>query len=473
MGITNFHKWIKTNHSSCIQSIDKMIETDHLYIDVNFCLHNVVYNTKKFDVLLKKFCTFVDNMLLKIKPFKSITFATDGPAPYAKLILQRLRRQNMARNLNYDIDSCEVNPICFTPGTKFMLDFGSKLENYIENLKEKYNIKIFELFKGPDEAELKIISQLLKNNNKFPNDNHIILSNDADVIVMTSVTKCYDKISIAVKLKKELNLFNVKKFSEIINIDHIKNYQNNLDIGFISLFMGNDYLPKLMYISFDGLLKAYRCTLIKNKKGLINKDYSINVNFFKDFMLSLASSFKNSAWINSFSILNFNQKMYKNYLEGLVWCIDSYKSGICNKYDYMYNYKQSPHPLGIHYYLLFGSKIQIPEPFPIPIPDHIYALLIIPKKAINLIDAKYHIAMNKYLNFLYEEEICDICCELHTKLSGLYKTIKYMTIMEQDTSKIKQVQKLSTSLSKKLAIHRKIHKNISLKDINFVINKFK
>lgn len=470
MGIHNFHKWIKKNFSDCCDQINQKVSTEHLYIDINFCLHNVAYNTTNPSTLMKKVCTFIENMLNIIEPQKSITFAMDGPAPYAKLILQRIRRQNMARNIDNEIKTNEINPLCFTPGTKFMLEFNTKLKDFLSNLKEKFKVNIIELFNGPDEAELKIIRQLLINNIKYPLDKHIILSNDADVCVMSTTLCCYEKISIAIKSKKNIDLFNIKKFVEILNVPHIKNYNKNYDLAFILLFMGNDYLPKLLYISFDNIIKSYKLTLIKNRYGLTNNDFSVNINFLKDLMMSLTLNFKNQGWIKSFNMLEYNDSQYKNYLQGILWCLDCYRTGYCNKYDYMYQYKESPHTLGIFNYLVFNDKIEIPVLNPNPIPDYIYALLVLPKKAKNLIDKKYHTFMDKGLKFLYEEEECQICSELHGKLSDLHKTIKYVMTINENFDSLKRE---SINLSKKLAKHRVIHKNINLKDINFVINLLK
>lgn len=464
MGIHNFHKWIKQN-SSCVELIKNPIEAEHVYIDINFCLHNVVYNTKNTDILLKKLSTFIENMLKNIIPVKSITLATDGPAPYAKLMLQRLRRQNIARSLDKDISSNEVNPICFTPGTKFMLDFNQNIVDIINKLKVKYDVTIHELLEGPNEAELKIINQLIKNNIKYPLDEHIIISNDADICIMSSILDCYDKINIAVKSKGLMECFNIKKFTNIINANNIN--KKNVDLSFIFLLMGNDYLPKLSYISFDNLLKSYNAAYKKNKKNLINHDLTININFFKDLMLFLNFNFKNKGWLNIFSIMDFNTNLYENYIEGLLWCIDCYKNGVCNKYDYMYEFNESPHPIGVYYYLMFNGTIKIPTPNPEPIPDYIYALIVLPKKAKNLIDPKYHDIMEHNLSYLYEEETCQFCTKMYNDLSDLNKTIKYMITVEQNPEKI---QEQITAISKNLAIHKSTHKNITFKDIKNTIN---
>lgn len=470
MGIHNFQKWIKNNFKDCYKSIEQKIFIDHFYIDINFCLHNVVYNTTKPDILIKKMCAFIDNLLKKIEPKKSITFALDGPAPYAKLILQRSRRLTISRTIdNFKTD--EINQLSFTPGTKFMLEINNKMKDYLLNLKNKFKINIIELFNGPDESELKIIKQVINNNKLYPLDTHLIFSNDADVIIMSTILSCYDKMYVAIKSKENINIFNINKFANILKDNNIFN-NYNYDLAFILLFMGNDYLPKLLNISFENIIKSYKQVLICKKYGLSNKDLSININFLKDFMLNLTLNYKNFNLIKSPGLINYNEKQCKNYLEGILWCVNCYRTGICNKYDYMYKYKKSPYPLEILYYLIFNNNLDNLDlkPFPTPIPDYIYALLVLPKKAKNLIDIKYHKLLNNKLKILYEEEDCLICSELYDKLSDLNKTKNYIITMNENYDNIKAKY---LNLTYKIKKHKIIHKNIDHKDINYIIKLLK
>ncbi len=469
MGILNFHKWIKTNHKNCYQRINNCIDIEHLYIDINFCLHCVAHNTTEKNVLFDKLYLFIDDILDNIKPTKSITFATDGPAPYAKLLLQRARRQAISKSLSTNFDSNDINPLYFTPGTKFMLEFESNFNNYIENIKKKYKINIHKLFDGPNEAEFKIINNLISINKCYPDDKHIIFSNDADVIVMATSTYCYDKIFVTTNLKNIYETYNIQKIGEILNsIKDTHNSSRHLDMSFISLFLGNDYLPKLYYINMDTLINMYYITLKKQKNNLLyNGD--ININFLKDFMFQLVEGSKNK-FTNSFNISKYDSNIYKNYLEGIVWCMNCYQSGLCNKYDYMYKYDENPHPFGIYYYLIFGNRIEQPIPYPFPIDSHIYSLLLLPKKAKKLIDKKYHPLMDNELKFLYEEESCKVCAELDSKISDLRVTKKYINSIGENNEKI--LKKINI-LSKKICEHKSIHKKIKLQDINYIINILK
>ena len=79
-----------------------------------------------------------------------------------------------------------------------------------------------------------------------------------------------------------------------------------------------------------------------------------------------------------------------------------------------------------------------------PLESLLYAILVLPKKALPLIEVKYHDFVDKN-PILYEEESCKKC-------------IKYYSEKEKDFKKIRE--------------HKKNHKNISFTDIETIIEKF-
>jgi 5'-3' exonuclease len=471
MGIDNFHKWLRTKYENCYEIVKKDIKYDHVYIDMNYTLHSTVYGVKDIDSLFEKIAFFLNNALAKIVPTKSITFATDGPAAYAKLVLQRKRRLKMIRseNFNVGLDDNLINPIYFTPGTKFMKEFNTKLETYYNELELKYNITVNKLFDGPDEAEVKLFKQLMINNEKNKLSTHLIISNDADVIVMATSNPCHNNISIGIKQQKNnvLDIFNINKFINELKskITYVPKHIN-IDFSTIILMMGNDYIPKLNFVNFDRLWNTYNDTVNILQYGLCDKGIP-DIVFLKKFMSSLILNIPNT-WIKRFSVFDYNEKIYDNYIAGLMWCIKVYTTGKCVKYDYMYNYNVSPHPLGLMYYLeLYNTDLKYPIENLKSIPDDIYAILVLPKKARNLIDKKYHHVINNKLNFLFEEEVCEYCNNAYLKISNMHKTAKYMADIEEDNTD--QKSKI-TIMTKELSKHRKKHKDITVDEINYVIN---
>lgn len=466
MGIHNFHKWLKDNHPKCYISTETPYFADYIYIDINFALHSCIYGAKTYDMLMKKLIGFIDNILNCIVPKKKLILATDGPAPYAKLLLQRKRRLQMARKINNEIiNDKNVTPLWFTPGTEFMLTIGDKIKEYINKLKNKYNIQIDTLFEGIDEAEVKIMKNLLANNNN-KNESHVIVSNDADVIVMASSTPKYNNIYVGLKLNRTTEIFNINEFVKQLNTSTKNTCANsNIDFAMLSLMMGNDYLPKILCVNFEKLWECYKKTLNKCKTSLVENN-NINHKFMQELMVQISLTL-NNGWIRKFKISDFDIKMYKDYLEGLVWCTDIYRTGECKKYNYMYQHTP-PHPFGIYYYLKFHNKGEIKYlPCKSQISPELYAIMLLPKKAKCLINAKYHKIMDTKLKFLYEEEECKTCIELHNEISKLNKSYSIMKIIDDNTDDIK---KSITKISVKFSKHKKKHSELTIKDIGVVLN---
>lgn len=469
MGIHGFHTWVNESFPNVSPILNNYISVEHLYIDINFCLHIAVSKSNNLETLLGKLKNLIDTILEKIIPTKSITFASDGPAPYAKLLLQRERRFATARDINEKIDKDTINSLCFTPGTTFMDNLSDHLDEYVNNVRDKYNVNVYLLLDGPDEAEFKLIRQLLSNNDTCPSDRHLIVSNDADVCVMSAFLKCYKNVYVFVRLKHDSHLFNVGEF-----VYSVKGNTNdcavcpNLDVGTIMLFMGNDYIPKVYYSGFNRIIKSYRLTVTKRRSGLVNADGKINTSFLKDFMMSLSVSIENMGFIKKFSITTYNPIMYDNYMKGVLWCIGCYRSGSYCDYDYMYKHKSSPHPLGILQYAFdCGEHIDYkPILNSVPISSDIYACIVLPKKAQNLFNSKLLSQIEKKNKSMYDEENCPICKEYRESITNFNKTIDYMSCIGEDYTCVK---KKNQGIIRKYALHREIHKSLTYEDIKKII----
>jgi len=110
-----------------------------------------------------------------------------------------------------------------------------------------------------------------------------------------------------------------------------------------------------------------------------------------------------SKQFRGFNRANYNEKMVKNYLEGMLWCLEMYSTGICPKYDYVYEYKTSPTPSDINYYLTMkGHNINISKSDALPIDIKYYTLLVMPKKARSLVPTDYQQYIDNELKYLYK-----------------------------------------------------------------------
>jgi 5'-3' exonuclease len=463
LGIDHFHKWLGATYAESYVNYNELI-VDNLYIDINFALHHSIYCTKNEKVLYFKLEAFISDLIQKIMPRKSLVLATDGSAPYAKIILQRKRRLQYSRSN----DTPEISSLMFTPGTKFMTGLENNLKKFIEATQQKYKINVITKFGGANEAEIKIINEIKKKDS----ESHVVVSNDADTVVMLS-TVGIKKLYVFVK-NPTIRVVSIDKLLKSIKNKNGKSAQTGLDFALISLLMGNDYLPKLLYVNFENLWIAYKSILGDNFEGIVkcngDNKLEININNLKIFFQRIIT-IVTPHWIKNFKLTELKKDVYSNYLEGIVWCLDSYANGRCLKFDYMYHHSESPHPLGVLYYLeLINSEIPYPIVNLSHIPEKMYAILVLPKKAINLIDSKYHKIIDDELNFLFEEETCKECINFHDEVSELHKNIKLHENMDCDTTKMR---KNISKISKQLGKHKKNHKSLTINDINFTLQCIK
>jgi 5'-3' exonuclease len=482
MGIKKFIDYIIFSYPSSVVDIEDVKNVDNMYIDLNFVLHYSMYGCANESMLLSRLYNNIDYLMDTIRPTKALILATDGSPSLAKILLQRKRRLDMARRYINNDDSDVENVdndfrLSFTVGTNFMDTLKQTLKKYLENVKKKYKVDVITIFNEPNEAEMKIIKQIIKSSNL--NESHAIISNDCDVIVIAASSNIKKIYIINICPKKTIRCFSVDKLMDLHNK---KTNCNNTDFAFVMLLVGNDYIPKLNFISFESLWSSYSKTIINNNKRLITNELTINPDSFTIFLRNLITyiPFNQN---NKITLEQYDPKIIKHYLEGLVWCLTNYTTGTCDKYDYMYNYR-SLQPLEILYFYEFNkqkeeSKIYYPQPLFEPINKHIYSILILPKKAKFLINEKYHNIMDNELSYLYEEEMCKDCENLHLQLRTLNSELKELRL-NTDTNDPellndlelpikKKISKISTKMSK----HKKNHKNLSVDDIYNAINIIK
>lgn len=408
MGIFNFHNFIRKKYPESIIRINYQNIYDYIFIDVNYimhaCLNSWVSESEFISKLFLKFDFLFSNFLAR----KQIFFAMDGTPNLAKIIIQRERRAN----------SKNINSLWLTPGTITISNIENSIKKYLDKLKLKLKYInpeiIFCNSEIPGEGEIKIFNQLNKINNK--NNSNLIIGNDADLVILSMASQ-FENINILIKNNQILSI------PELIQA-HKKLLNTNQDIKsdfvILSLFMGNDYFPKIYYMVFEriwnsylNIFKLYNSPLISN--GKFNKN--ILVNFFSDICYNLPIRFKKTDFL-----VNHN-KYIKNYLEGILWCLNFYQTGFCPKYEYYY-FGPSIHPNKILLYILLNPDfdlLDIPKSETKPIPTEIHPLIILPKSAMSLIPDKYHDIIQKKLDFLYEPKICKVC----EKLKNNPKKLKY------------------------------------------------
>jgi 5'-3' exonuclease len=470
MGILGFYKWIKETYSEAFKP-KWLTSYDHIYIDLNYCLHFCSYEIKSQQELLTRLFNLIDMILYKTIPTKSVIFSSDGPAPLAKLLLQRKRRLHTSRTESIDINTTTLN---FTPGTEFMLTLKNKMQKYIQFIKNIYQVEVKFTESEYDEAEIKLKYELMNNIKKNKTDSHIMITNDADMVVLLSTLEQYFNVFI-------YSDNNVLSIGKLITL-HVKKVgltkNPNMDFAFLSIMMGNDYLPKIRYINYKNLWNSYK-TVVTNDNNGIFKDSEIKVN--KEFLLKVFTiliAHIKPHFIKTFNIQNMSSELYNNYCDGVMWCMDTYYMGKCRRYNYMYGYQDPPHPLGLIFSILKNkSLLDIKNNIYPPIDSTLYAILLLPKKAIDLLDNKYHpfVAKNQ---ILYNEESCTKCLKFYNEINALgidsdiEESDNELPEVENENEKEKEKEKKKKYIQKLLSLHKKQHETLILSDIEKIIDQF-
>lgn len=427
MGIKNYHQYLRQYYKEAIENINtnKIQSYDHVYIDLNNFLHNAIHckDKKRFFTIL---FTNLRYILFRVFPLKSLTIAIDGSSPYSKIILQRERR--LYCTYNGEFSSLEL-----TPGTKFMNKINDEVKRFFKSWKKKY-IKLNDIeiniidSNEPDEGEIKIFRQLKTNGKYNLGDSHCVIGNDSDLIVLAMASYPIRNIHL---LYKENKIY--KKISLDIILNELKERVNNIiksneynirnDFVVLSILMGNDYIKKPNYLNVNKMWNIY-FKLINKTKKLLTSWGDFDIDFLTTFMLEcsaiILTRYKKNIKIPCDNTTTFN--VY-DYLRSIKWCWKLYENAECPMYDFSYDYKTSPSPLDIYYYLKVNMNVKIDTPYSDcpPIDTKFYTLLVLNDKTIELIDDKYHdIVLNKinYMNFdnnklkKYQKEYNDILCEI-------------------------------------------------------------
>jgi len=473
MGIDRYIGWIKETYPDSIKEINGIKHYDYIYIDINHILHNSMHDSKTIDHFISNINYYLDHIFNNFIATKKIVLAVDGASPYSKIILQRKRRLDTLKHTDSteEIENDnQLTSLQLTPGTNLMNTVTNFLHTYIKKIQSNHKlIKLDYTISStdePNEGELKVFAKLKENSINNKHASHLIIGNDADILVMAMSMKPIYNIDVMLHHKSNTNLISIKSLmishaklvSEIsdwpidpkiyFNIYNLIDSNMRDDFCIISIMNGNDYLPKLSFTKTATIWKAYIKT--KNNKfchnnNLINNDI-FNIDFLKQFMLTLKNSL--AVQYRKFNFKKYNKEKVKNYLEGLLWCLNMYKNGSLCCYDYIYNYNNGITVLDIYYYIEIDMthNIKVVSSNVKPLNTYACMLLLIPKKMKHLVPNQFQHLIDNDLTKLgiYDEEECSECNTLKSTLSESYRN--------------KNKDKNITEISKLLTLHKNKHR---------------
>ncbi len=495
MGVDNFLKFLQENYKDCYKLPHNNVY-DYIYIDMNHILHNCIYGSYSSLDFKKKIYSQLNIIFSNFIALKQIYLAIDGPTCYAKMALQRKRRTMNSSTLNIDSGQDKLGSIHLTPGTELMSEVDNYIQEYAQNLESKYKYLspsvMVSASSMPFEGELKILNQMISNYNKSQSldELHLVISNDSDMIVSCVGLKPIYNIDLLIRTKflnqivsiktlielhsVKLELYGIDNIDNINNIDKLKDSNLRNDFVMISLLMGNDYMPKIGSVNFINLWKTYIEYFTKTNQFITKYNKSSIIKYNKQSMtLFLNCLFK--------QVVPSKKKVYvkmsevnlvrgKKYLEGLLWCLQMYSTGICTMNDFIYEYSMS-NPNEMNLCLNF-FKIVTPHSQVEPINYMIYPLLVFPKKCQNLVNIKYrHIMSHKNLEYIYNSENCTICRDYKHNFSKYSKIIQQNVVSGISDTNIDQIKEKYSKELQLYQIHNKKHyTDFTTNDINRILS---
>mmetsp|Transcript_167402 Transcript_167402/g.321522 ORF Transcript_167402/g.321522 Transcript_167402/m.321522 type:complete len:107 (+) Transcript_167402:1-321(+) len=96
MGIPKYHKWLTERYPKAFAEAHNEAG-DHVYVDVNAQLHDVMRHATSYDGFYQHLFRKLDSLFRVVAPSKSVFLAVDGPASCAKCLTQRQRRRAHAQ----------------------------------------------------------------------------------------------------------------------------------------------------------------------------------------------------------------------------------------------------------------------------------------------------------------------------------------------------------------------------------------
>lgn len=281
---------------------------------------------------------YISYLVRLAKPRSLLFLAVDGVAPRAKQNQQRQRRFVGATEMKaeeetdtktrvYNFDSNII-----TPGTRWMEELTRQLELYIRKQMSEDNLwkhltVIYSDHLVPGEGEHKIMSHIRARKMQEdydPNTRHCIYGLDADLVILSLVVHeihfalLREEIIFALHEQESINKRTRRRLTkkgefQLLHITVLRHYlfiefcsiRKSLpfefdferiidDFVFVSMFVGNDFIPHLPTVNIgtggmEHLFTIYK-QVLPSLDGYILEDGKINIRRFKILCARLAES---------------------------------------------------------------------------------------------------------------------------------------------------------------------------------------
>jgi 5'-3' exoribonuclease 1 len=293
MGVPKFWRWLTERYPMINIDVDdhSLPEIDNLYLDLNGLVHMSTHSNSlsgliphlapapQIDEVWAKIFAYIETLLQMTKPRRFVYFAIDGVAPVAKCCQQRTRRYKHVHEVE-EFEESErkegrtviedwFDSSCISPGTDFMDGLTEQVDFFIKwKFANDPTWKKLEVVMSggnvPGEGEHKILNYLRQCGSEA-NIRHCIYGLDADLILLGLTTHQ----PFMMVLREDVNITYVRSTPDrkmlgtppnfkVLFLNLVREYMQVEvdtvpglgleryidDFIFLSLFMGNDFLPR-------------------------------------------------------------------------------------------------------------------------------------------------------------------------------------------------------------------------------------
>eukprot|EP01059_Diplonema_ambulator_P012758 TRINITY_DN23222_c0_g1_i1.p1 TRINITY_DN23222_c0_g1~~TRINITY_DN23222_c0_g1_i1.p1 ORF type:complete len:577 (+),score=159.93 TRINITY_DN23222_c0_g1_i1:52-1731(+) len=394
MGVQGFKRLLQDRYGKAVQMTQvrkARVEMDHVYVDINSILHGCVSN-KEVEATMKDILETLDVLFEVLSPQTTLFLAIDGPAPFAKIPLQRGRRRQAALTTK---PTTLITKLDLTPGTIFMEKLTDSLVTWAATVMENSTVTVVVSGSGvPGEGESKIFQAIgsLAANNPATEETFCIVGNDTDLVLgclcMThaiNLTILDSQTGFTVSLPDLLGTWLCDPPNP--NPTHAKDFVSNTAVlpaarvgfAFVANFAGNDYIPALEGIDSFNVWTAYAKLIGKGKAGAIIDMAKFQLNH-EVLALVLTTAMQDMG--RSAPTGREDTESVPAYLQGLMWTMAGLCGQGCTDYGYVYPRKWAgPHVNAVITWCKGKRKVGAPHGKVAPLPPMKYLACVLPLEA--------------------------------------------------------------------------------------------
>ncbi len=295
-------------------------EYDYVYIDCNYMLHYLIYKCRNDQELYSRTFEYFKYVFDTIKVFKKIYLVFDGK--YDKKLLTNPKQQTQELRYKNKKESDDYDKQSIYPGSQIVSTYKTYLQDIIEKYKKilmgKFTIETHD-DSVEGEADFKILDLIYGSDQ----NNICILSKDSDMILISYSLIINQNINIQIMSNfRPIKFIDVNKLGKLPKV--IKGEKKDIetfgpDYILITLFLGNDYLPKISNITYDSIIKCYVRYLEHGNSKIIKKkkiNYLNLINFITYIVIEKKIKF---------NFKNLDTKRFSTYYNNLCWTLKQYK----------------------------------------------------------------------------------------------------------------------------------------------------